>query len=576
MRTLASMARHGRRGQATRILAPLVASAAAAVGATTLWASAAQAATLTVTTTDETSAIDCTLPAAITAANINADFDGCSAIGYGDDTIDISATGTINLTGSLPGITSNLEIEGPGASQLDIHRQDGSPAFGIFFVAAGSTVSISDLTISNGLFTSFANTGAGVRNLGTLTLDHVVVADNHLVVESNMDNGGPAPVGGGIANLATMTLRDSTVTGNSVSATNPGTTNPSADATGGGVMNFGTLTVERSTISGNEVTATVNDDDAGASAFAAGAGLRNWVTVTNGGVTVRRSTISGNTASASAPPTGNEAERGGGIYNFLGPLALTSTTLASNEAAQGANLSAQATETIANTIISDPVGGPNCDTSEVETDGGFNITFPSACPGMATALNADPMLGPLADNGGPTETRDLLQGSAALDNGTDGGDSTDQRGLTRPFDLAGIADADDGADIGALEAQDGDGDGVVDGSDACAALDGAGTASGCPAVTRELTLRYSERRERFKGRLRAPDAGACVEGIAVEVLRKVSGPDKVVGEATTNQEGRYSLAERARSGRYYARADVDVLADIAECGLARSAVLRVG
>ena len=67
----------------------------------------------------------------------------------------------------------------------------------------------------------------------------------------------------------------------------------------------------------------------------------------------------------------------------------------------------------------------------------------------------DPKLGPLADNGGPTNTHALLAGSPAIDKGnTDLG--TDQRGEPRPFDDPSIAPATGGddSDIGSFEAQE--------------------------------------------------------------------------------------------------------------------------
>ena len=564
------MARHGGRGLDWRALGGGVGLLVAA----SLWPSLAGAATLTVTTTDQTSATDCTLPAAITAANVNANFDGCNATGYGDDTINITATGTINLTSPLTAINSNIDINGPGADQLDIHRQDGNGPFGIFAVGSGKTATISGLTISNGLLTTIGQAGAGVLNSGTLTLDQVVVTDNHFAIVASSDHGGPAPTGGGIANLGTMTLRESTVTGNSVSATNNGSDEALADASGGGIINFGTLTVLRSAITDNEATATVTSDDGLSGAFAAGGGLRNWVT-SGTGTNIRLSTLSGNSTSASAPASSNATERGGGIWNFFGPLTLTSDTVAFNAAATAANLSPQATETITNTIVSDPVGGANCDSGSVETDGGYNLVFPTACLGL-TALNADPELQPLADNGGPTLTHELGAGSAAIDQGTGAGDLIDQRSLLRPVDIALITNADDGSDVGALEAQDSDDDGVADGSDSCPSLDGAGTASGCPAVARGLTLGYSARRERFKGKLTAPEAPECADDREVSIFRKTAGQDRRVGKATTKPNGAYRLAKHARRGRYYSTVKLETLPAVADCAAASSPVLRVG
>ncbi len=530
----------------------------------------ASAAPITVTTTDETSATDCTLPDAIAAANFDSLEGHCSA-GSGTDAITITTTGVIDLTSALPTINSDMTIDGPDEFQLNVRRQSAAPAFRIFSVNIGKTATISDLTISNGrLETNVA--GAGVANFGTLTLDHVLVAGNVLVNTASQSGGGPAPTGGGIANLGTMTLLDSRVESNTVSATNTGTGNASADASGGGVMNFGAMTIERSTIANNHANASVTSPD-GASAFAAGAGIRNWVTPGPGSLTVRRSTISGNTTLADAPAGSFATRRGGGIYNFFGTLALDSDTVAFNTATDGANLAAQATESVTNTILSNPVDGPNCDDSNgnsVDTDGGFNLTFPSTCAGL-TALVGDPNLGTLVENGGPSPTHELGAGSAAYDRGDSGSDTTDQRGRARPLDLAAVANAPggDGSDIGALEAQDDDADGVPEGTDQCPTVL-APTQNGCPDAARALTFRYSAKREVFRGRLTTLGPQKCVDHRAVSIWRKVKGPDKHVGDATTKASGRYKLAKHARRGKYYSTVADEVVPDVADCQSARS------
>jgi hypothetical protein len=83
------------------------------------------------------------------------------------------------------------------------------------------------------------------------------------------------------------------------------------------------------------------------------------------------------------------------------------------------------------------------------------------------------MLGPLADNGGPTQTHALLPGSPAIDAGDNTAcPATDQRGVTRPLGAA--------CDIGAYEFGDADGDGVLDIDDACPNLTGVPEENGCP------------------------------------------------------------------------------------------------
>jgi hypothetical protein len=85
------------------------------------------------------------------------------------------------------------------------------------------------------------------------------------------------------------------------------------------------------------------------------------------------------------------------------------------------------------------------------TDAGYNLVEDGSCITDATSFSGDPLLGDLADNGGPTQTHALLTGSPAIDAGppTDGDPiacpppDTDQRGVSRPQGSA--------CDIGAFE-----------------------------------------------------------------------------------------------------------------------------
>ena len=89
--------------------------------------------------------------------------------------------------------------------------------------------------------------------------------------------------------------------------------------------------------------------------------------------------------------------------------------------------------TLKNTIVANSPTGGNC--SGTITDGGGNLSYPdTTCPG----INSDPKLGPLQDNGGPTQTMALLPGSAAIDAANDAicaappVNNLDQRGIARP------------------------------------------------------------------------------------------------------------------------------------------------
>jgi hypothetical protein len=150
---------------------------------------------------------------------------------------------------------------------------------------------------------------------------------------------------------------------------------------------------------------------------------------------------------------------GGGLCN-TGTAEVANSTIASNWANQGAGLDSSGTLTLANSIVAynrseyEP-GGTDC--SGDMTSLGYNLDSDDSCDLNAEGdqPSADPLLAPLGDYGGPTETHALQAGSPALDQGScqATGAVADQRGLGRPFDLTNVADADDGCDVGAFEAQ---------------------------------------------------------------------------------------------------------------------------
>jgi hypothetical protein len=176
---------------------------------------------------------------------------------------------------------------------------------------------------------------------------------------------------------------------------------------GGGIYNEGSaLEVSNSTISGNSV------------ANGNGGGIYNQNCCA--GLQVSNSTISGNSASV-RQQTEPAVGYGGGIYNTFSSALLKNTIVANNTSALGGSC----------------YGGD---------DGGYNLDSGTSC-GFSTSNNSlsgvDPMLGKLADNGGPTMTHALLAGSPAIDKGNSFGATTDQRGFARPQGTA--------SDIGSFE-----------------------------------------------------------------------------------------------------------------------------
>jgi len=204
---------------------------------------------------------------------------------------------------------------------------------------------------------------------------------------------GSAAQGAGIYNSGILTLTNSTIINND-----------SGD--GGGVSNFGTATLTNSTLSGNSSGVT-------------GGGISNY-----GNMTLTNCTVSGNSA----------LDRdGGGIFNSpVGTLTMTNCTLSGNTAGGGiANNTG--TATVINSIVADGCFGD-------PTDGGGNLDSGSTCGfGAATSkANATLNLGPLANNGGPTQTMLPGAGSAVIDAGVDAVctaapvSGVDQRGISRP------------------------------------------------------------------------------------------------------------------------------------------------
>ena len=136
----------------------------------------ARAATITVTSLADPGASGvCVLPAAITAANTKTATNGCMA-GTGKDMIRFSLTGTIHLASTLPQVTDRqLTITGPASPGITI---DGGNKVQVMQVAIGATVTLSNLTLADsGNHFSF-DIGGGIDNNGTLTVINSTFSGN--------------------------------------------------------------------------------------------------------------------------------------------------------------------------------------------------------------------------------------------------------------------------------------------------------------------------------------------------------------------------------------------------------------
>jgi len=237
-----------------------------------------------------------------------------------------------------------------------------------------------------------------VKDTGDLTLQNVTLS------------GGSSSEGGGVSNRGTLTIKKSTISGNTAPF-------------GGGVFNLGTLTIENSTTSGN--TADV------------GGGVFN----DSGGLTITNSTISG-----------NSANHGGGVYNsaryycsqysyscyFFGTLTLNRSLIAGNQA----NVAPEIQNIVNGTANNSNVTANNFNLFGADGRAGVTDFTPGPTDIVpARGVQVAQILGPLQNNGGPTQTQALASSSPAINAGNPGGclDSagalltTDQRGFPRPF-----------------------------------------------------------------------------------------------------------------------------------------------
>jgi CSLREA domain-containing protein len=341
---------------------------------------------------------------------------------------------TLTLTGGDLEIRNSMTINGPGAPVLTIdasgndptpttNNGDGSRVFTIFGVVGGSTVTISGLTLTGG---DAGSRGGAVSNSADLTLTRVTISGNSAGTPSTGGHGG------GIANSSgNLIINGSTISGNSTVT----------GGNGGGIhSHFGSMTITGSTISGNSTatsgfgggiysgyTATTIDSStiSGNSAQTGGGVVQNGIGYL---MTITNSTISGNSARLD----------GGGAVALHSQLTLRHSTITANRSDSDDNASGNGGGVFVSTQFS------QASANHTIVSGNFRGgSTPNDVQGVLPAQfsligHAGPLLGSLADNGGPTQSHALLNGSPAIDAGNSsavagvgGVPSFDQRGA--PF-----------------------------------------------------------------------------------------------------------------------------------------------
>jgi hypothetical protein len=324
---------------------------------------------------------------------------------------------TIKLTSGELLINKGLTIQGPGAGQLTISAGNGR----VFDVNSSQLVVLTGLTISNGLSTQ----GGGIFNAArsNLTVSDCTISNCHVSLTFGK--------GGGIFNAGTLTLTDSTLSGDVAGGFG-----------GGGIYNTGTLTASGCTLSGDSATQ----------------GMGGGIYSAGGSADLTNCTLAGDFANG----TSNSPGQGGGLYVGSGSASLTNCTVSLDRAAFGGGIAvarAPVNMTLVNTIVAGNTAGlRGADVFGSITTADHNLIgngFGSS--GLVNGVNGNivgglgnpvinAMLGPLQDNGGPTLTMALLADSPAIGTADNAlAPVTDQRGVTRR-DLSGET-----TDMGAYE-----------------------------------------------------------------------------------------------------------------------------
>jgi CSLREA domain-containing protein len=402
--------------------------------------------------------------------NRSFDFGGGVSISNGTLTVTSSTfsnNAATNYGGGVNNAFGTLNVISSTFSE-NVASNNGGGFYNLF-----GTATVTNSTFLNNITSGY---GGGISNfVGTVTVTNSTFSENvafyggglnnlsgNVTVTSSNLSDNTAYDGGAIYTNWNLTINGSTISGNQ------------ANNKGGGVFNKGTLEVDQSTFEANDadlgggirndegptskitVTGSTFHENTAAhgaavdnwgdgpnlintsslienSATASGGGIRNWSVLT-----VRNSSISGNSAISVNDGLNNQEP---------GVLTLQHVTFNQNQASSGGGIytGSKTTLTYMHTIVAGSTNGDCFNAGTIHSDSTHNLVEDGSCF-LATNLEGDPLLGPLADNGGPTLTHALLPGSPAIDAGSGAlCQAFDQRGVARPQGAA--------CDIGAFEVE---------------------------------------------------------------------------------------------------------------------------
>lgn len=407
--------------------------------------------------------------------------------------VTISGGDAMRVFTVTPGAALNL-------NRLTVAGGSADKGGGLFIPRCFVDCADTGVSVSHSVFSGNSTSGQGSAmyinsycfdNCGQLT---ITVDDSTFSGNSAADGGGAIATDGDYgAKYVTLMVSNSTFSNNTggailcgnetlLSVSDSTFSDNSGDAISTTVYGYSTVNVSHSTFTGNSRNGIRNVEwgsvlvDHSAFSSNSACGIANW----DGALTVSHSTFAGNSecgvsngddggiATVTNSTFSNNGDEGGDIINRIqGKLAVGNSTFANvNGSSSGGisndvegkltvnnstlhgvpviNSEIDSTLTLKNTIVASSQAGNTC--TGVVTDGGGNLSYPDAtCPGV----NADPLLGPLQDNGGATLTMLPGPGSPAIDAGNNATcaappvNGIDQRGIIRPVGPA--------CDIGAVE-----------------------------------------------------------------------------------------------------------------------------
>ena len=343
-----------------------------------------------------------------------------------------SVAGAPGMGGAIYATNSTVVIAN---SELSGNSANGSLAEGLggaLFLTSDATALVELCSFTN----NAANGGRLEPHSGVAAFGGAVYGAGSLQIMASTFSGNacyggfgtPPGVGQGGAVVSTKNLllngctfdRNTAQAGNATSEAG-GMSQPGVASEGGAVWSSGVLAATNTTWATN--SAKGGDAYNDFSNLPGGAGSGGALCVSGGSATLVNVTVAGNQAVGGGQEQGSQVptgpSQGGGLFRANASVLVLNSILANN-----------------------PSGG---DVWGVVTDGGRNICSDGTAGFSATgSLNStNPLLGPLAENGGPTLTMSLLPGSPALDAIPSGFPPVDQRGVSRPQGPR--------ADIGAFE-----------------------------------------------------------------------------------------------------------------------------